>query len=199
MNGDYQSVAPAPLDLSTTNRGRRSAGSTPDCPSRNAGATGGSPAPPACAGTDSLEEKCLAARSVAVSAASDSHKRPADRSASELPFRKRRFLVEPETQRPSPSPLQRGDRFSPAEDKTLPGLTERVGIAPVTPRRLEGQGPDGYSICFLHPLSYGKHWWPTLILISLYNTLQIYCLNFSVLYKFWKYLTPKQKITPLGY
>ncbi|XP_059195560.1 B-cell lymphoma 3 protein homolog [Centropristis striata] len=164
MNSD---PATAPLDLRTTNRERGSR--TPDCKgrARDAGGTGGSPAPPACTGTDSLEIQCPAVRGAETG---PSRKRPADKSSSSLPFRKRPILVEPETQRQSPTQPENGDRFSPATDFTLPervaGRLERspeensrVGAAPVTPRLLEapGQSPHGYPFRFLHPIDYGQY------------------------------------------
>nr|XP_046254258.1 B-cell lymphoma 3 protein homolog [Scatophagus argus] len=174
MNGDHQSVAIAPLDLRTTNRERGSTGSRiPDGTSRvrEARVTGGSPAPPACTGTDSLEKCCPAARdALPGSATGASRKRPADNFSSNLPFRKRfqvssfnvsTLQVEPETQRQSPAPTQCRDRFSPAVDTDLTlrgdfaGRDERR-VAPVIPRLGEeaGQGPDGYPIRFL-PFAYG--------------------------------------------
>ncbi|XP_069559987.1 B-cell lymphoma 3 protein homolog [Brachyistius frenatus] len=174
MNGDYQSVATAPLDLRTTNRERGSGGSrTPDCKARarDARVISGSPATPACTGTDSFGIRCSAARSAPGSEATAACKRPADTSTLKLPFRKRPFPFEPETQRQSPAPSQSGDRFSPAEGQdfsfreNLPGRLERsaddgrVGVAPVTPRRVveAGQSPDGYPICFLQPFNYGQY------------------------------------------
>ncbi|XP_003458836.2 B-cell lymphoma 3 protein homolog [Oreochromis niloticus] len=148
MNGTHKSVAPVPLDLRTNIRARGNAGGTPACGSRDARVTGGSPAPPAFTGADSLDENCPTVRGVSVSPTSASRKRPADRSASQLPFRKRPIPVEPETKRLSPSKAEKEDRFSPPEDKTLADPVERVGIAPVTPRQLEGQIPNGYPICF---------------------------------------------------
>lgn len=157
MNGDHQSVAAAPLDLRTTNRERGSAGSrSPDCKGRvrDAGVTGGSPAHPACTGTDSLEIHCPGSET------GTSRKRPADKSSFRLPFRKRPIHVEPETQRQSPNPPHSGDRFSPAVDTDStfregfagrPSTDSRTGTTPVTPRRDEQsvQRPDGYPI-FLH-------------------------------------------------
>lgn len=172
MNGDHQSVATAPLDLRTTHRERRSAGSrTPDCNGRasDARVTGGSPAPPACTGTDSLEIHRPSVRNAAVSETDAPRKRPADKSSLKLPFRKRPFHVEPEIQRQSTAPPDSEDRFSPANDtvvtvESLSGHLERppdetrVGVAPVTPRRVEGTGQslDGYPVCFLPQFNYGK-------------------------------------------
>ncbi|XP_026225881.1 B-cell lymphoma 3 protein homolog [Anabas testudineus] len=180
MNGDHQSVATAPLDLRTTNRERGSAGSkTPDCKGRacNARVTGGSQAPPACTGTDSLEIHCDGVRNATGSETNVARKRPVDRSSSKLPFRKRPFYVEPETQRQSPAPPDSGDRFSPEEDTRLtvreslatglerPPYESRVGVTPVTPRTVEGTGQhiEGYPVCtFLPPFNYGHY--------------QVYCL-----------------------
>ncbi|XP_028280656.1 B-cell lymphoma 3 protein homolog [Parambassis ranga] len=166
MNGDHQSVATAPLDLRTTNRERGSAGArTPDCKSRSGDAcvTGVSPAPPACTGTDSLEIYGPVVRSSPGSDSSAARKRPTE--SSRLPFRKRRILVQPETQRQSPAPPESGDRVSPAEvtDVTLrESVTadeSRFAVAPVTPRRVEqtGQSADGYPICFWHPCNYSPY------------------------------------------
>lgn len=171
MNGTHKSVAPVPLDLRTNVRVRGNAGGTPACGSRDARVTGGSPAPPAFTGADSLDENCPTVRGVSVSPTSTSRKRPADRSASQLPFRKRPIPVEPETKRLSPSKAEREDRFSPPEDQTLADPVESVGIAPVTPRQLEGQIPNGYPICFF---PYGKPCWPTLSLILQYVVQQLY-------------------------
>ncbi|XP_031144766.1 B-cell lymphoma 3 protein homolog [Sander lucioperca] len=175
MNGDQQSVAAAPLDLRTTNRERGSAGSrTADCKGRakDARVTGGSPAPPACTGTDSLEIHCPTVRSSPGSeTGAASRKRPVDKSSFRLPFRKRPIPVEPETQRQSSAPPESGDRFSPVVDtdftsrESLDGRLgratdeSRVGTAPVTPRRVEeaGQSPDGYPICFFPSFDYGPY------------------------------------------
>lgn len=189
MNGDHQSVATAPLDLRTTNRERGSAGSkTPDCKGRacNARVTGGSQAPPACTGTDSLEIHCDGVRNATGSETNVARKRPVDRSSSKLPFRKRPFYVEPETQRQSPAPPDSGDRFSPEEDTRLtvreslatglerPPYESRVGVTPVTPRTVEGTGQhiEGYPVCtFLPPFNYGKRLWPTFSLLHHYHTM----------------------------
>lgn len=170
MNGDHQSVAAAPLDLRTSTRERGSTGSkSPDYKGRvrDARVSGGSPAPPACTGTDSLIH-CPAVRSAPSSEAGASRKRPADKNALRLPFRKRPIPVEPDTQTQSPAPPERVDCFSLAEDtdcrERLSSRLERaadesrIAVAPVTPRRVEeaGQGPDAHHIRFLHPFSYGK-------------------------------------------
>ncbi|XP_044064689.1 B-cell lymphoma 3 protein homolog [Siniperca chuatsi] len=165
MNGDHPSVATAPLDLRTTNRERGSAGSrTPDCKgrARDARVTGGSPAPPACTGTD---VRCPAVRGAPGSETGASLKRPADKSSSCLPFRKRPILFE--TQRQSPTPPESGDRVLPAVNTDITLRLERaanesrVSAALVTPRRVEeaGQSPDGYPIGlrFLHPFDYGPY------------------------------------------
>nr|WKF45146.1 B-cell lymphoma 3 protein isoform X2 [Epinephelus akaara] len=171
MNGDHPSVATAPLDLRTTNRERGSAGSrTPDCKScasRDARVTDGSPAPPTCTGTDSLEIHSPTVRSVPGSETGASRKRPADKSSSRLPFRKRPFVVEPETQRQSPAPSESADRFSPAPETDFTiqdgfaGRLERAADegrlgAAVIPRRVDeaAQSPDRYPIRFLHPFDY---------------------------------------------
>lgn len=173
MNGDHQSVATAPLDLRTTNRERGSAGSrTPDCKGRvrDARVTGGSPAPPACTGTDSLEIRCPSVRGTPGSESGAARKRPADKSSLRLPFRKRPILVEPETQTQSPAPPESVDRFSPAVDTDitiresfagrLGQATDesRVVAAQVTPRQVEeaGQSQDGYPISFMYPFDYGS-------------------------------------------
>lgn len=174
MNGDHQSVAAAPLDLRTTTRERGSTGSkSPDCKGRvrDAQVSGGSPAPPACTGTDSLIH-CPVVRSVPSSESGTSRKRPADKSALRLPFRKRPITVEPEpdTQTQSSAPTERVDRFSPAEDTDLlfrerssrrldrTADESRIAIAPAKHRRVEeaGQSSDGYHIRFFQPISYGK-------------------------------------------
>lgn len=172
MNGDHQTVATAPLDLRTRTRERGSDGSrTPDCrsPPRDELVTGGSPAPPASTGTDSLEVNCPTIRNAPSSETSAAHKRSADKPSNTLPFRKRRITVEPETQIQSPAPTENGHRFSPAEQSTdytsreiLPGRLERVavesrvGVAPRTPRLIEEpqQTPE-CSMCFRR-VNYGK-------------------------------------------
>lgn len=183
MNSDHQSVATAPLDLRTTTRERGSAGSRiPDCNGRasDAGVTGGSPAPPACTGTDSLELHCPSVKSASGSGTDASRKRPADNSSLKLPFRKRQFHVEPETQRNSPAPLDSGDRSSPADDtdqtvrESLAHRLERssepsrVGVTPVTPSKFEetGQSLDAYPVCFVPPFGYGKGFWVTFSLLG---------------------------------
>lgn len=168
MNGDHQSVATAPLDLRTTNRERGSAGSrTPDykgC-ARDARVTGGSPAPPACTGTDSLEIPCPTVRSSEADAA---RKRPADKSSLKLPFRKRQFHVEPETQRQPPAPAGSAHRVPPADGtetirESSAGRSERstgesrVSAAQVIHSFQEtGALSNGYPVCFLPPCNYGK-------------------------------------------
>lgn len=174
MNGDHRSVATAPLDLRTTNRERGSAGSrTPDCKgrARDARVTGGSPAPPACTGTDSLETHCSAVRSAPGSDTGAARKRSADKSSYRLPLRKRPILFEPDNQRRSPVPPESRDRFSPAVETDLTlqesfaGRLEtaadgsRVGAAPVIPRRIEEgrRSSDGFPIRCLHPFDYGLY------------------------------------------
>ncbi|KAM9353515.1 B-cell lymphoma 3 protein homolog [Symphorus nematophorus] len=159
MNGDHQSVAAAPLDLRTTNRERGSAAGsrTPDCKCRvrDARVSGGSPAPPACTGTDSLDRRCASGSETGAS-----RKRPADKSSLRLPFRKRPILVEPETQRQSPAPPESADRLSPAgeADFTLPDIfASRAAL--VTPRRDEEarQSPERYPIHLIRPFDYGHY------------------------------------------
>ncbi|XP_035527522.1 B-cell lymphoma 3 protein homolog [Morone saxatilis] len=167
MNGDHQSVGTAPLDLRTTNRERGSAGSrTTDCKGRvrDSRMTGGSPALSAYTGADS----CPAVTpGTSGSETGASRKRPADKSSSRLPFRKRPIPVE-ETQRQSPALPQSADRVSPAveADFTLresfadrAADESRIGAAPVTPRRDEEarQSPNGYPIRFLQPFDYSPY------------------------------------------
>lgn len=172
MNGDHQSVATAPLDLRTTNRERGCAGSrTPDCKSRtrDVRVTVGSPAPPACTGTDSLEIHSPTIRNVPGSESSVASKRSEDASSLKLPLRKRRIRVEPEPQRQSPAAAESGDRFSPVEDRDFrdslagrlkkPREESRVGVAPVTLRRTgdTGQTLHGYPRHIFHPFNYGHY------------------------------------------
>lgn len=158
MNGDHQSVATAPLDLRTTTRERGSVALTiPDCKSRasDAGVTRGSPAPPACTGTD----RANAFHGPDVRSAQDfdaggARKRPAGKSPHQLPFRKRPVRAEPETQRRSPAPADGGERSSSADDTDLTAqenVARRSERIPVTPRRFEetGQSLDGYPVCLL--------------------------------------------------
>ncbi|KAM7421200.1 hypothetical protein PAMA_015383 [Pampus argenteus] len=171
MNREHQTVATAPLDLRTTTRERGSTGSeTPYHTGRvrDASVSSGSPARPACTGADSMVIHCPVVRSAPSSETGGTRKRPADKSAFSLPFRKRPIPVESDTQTQSPAPAERGDRFSPAEDKNLAlqdSLSNRLEIAPdesrvvVLNRRVEegGQSPDRYRIPFLHPFSYGHY------------------------------------------
>ncbi|XP_071325726.1 B-cell lymphoma 3 protein homolog [Trachinotus anak] len=171
MNSDHQTVATAPLDLRTTYRERGSSGSrSPDCGVERS-RQGHSPAPPASTGTNSLEAHCPAVRSVPDSRTGVARKRPADSSSLKLPFRKRPILVEPEIQTQSPAPPENGDRLAPVEDTDLAcreslavrleraAEEHRVGVAPVTPRRIEEtqQSPDRCPIRLLHPIHYGHY------------------------------------------
>lgn len=199
MNGDHQSVATAPLDLRTTHRERGSSGSrTPDCKGRagDARVTGGSPAPPACTGTDSLEIHRPIVRNATVSETNAARKRPADKSSLKLPFRKRPFHVEPEVQSQSPAPPHSEDHFSPADDtevtvrESLAGRLERppdesrISVAPVTPMRVEGTGQslDGYPVCILSPYNYGKRFWPTFSLLHYYPAMSFFPPMFKCIY-----------------
>lgn len=176
MNGDQLSVATAPLDLSTGKHG--SAGSrTADCRGcgRDARATSGSPAAPACSGTVRLEIHSPADRSASspeAGTAGTTRKRPADKSVLRLPLRKRPIRVEPDIQTQSPVVPERGDRFPSAGDsdaplrESSPSHSERAGYrsrVDVVHRRVEeaGQAPDGYPIRVLQPLTYGKCCWPS--------------------------------------
>ncbi|XP_040901344.1 B-cell lymphoma 3 protein homolog [Toxotes jaculatrix] len=169
MNGDHQSVATAPLDLSTTNRERGSAGSrTPDCGLQRSRQVC-SPAPSVCTGTNSPVMRCPTVRTAPGSATGASRKRPADSSSLRLPLRKRPFPVELETQTQSPAPPESGDRLSPVKDFTITESfaggfdriagENRVGVAPVTPRWIlrTGQSPDTCPIGCLHPFNYGQY------------------------------------------
>lgn len=168
MSVDHQSVAAAPLDLSTTARGRRSAGDLAFC-AGDARATGGSPAPPASTGTDSS-----AVRRSPDAESTPLGKRTADSSPiktpSKLPFRKRTFPVEPEVQKPAaPISVASSSCSSPAEEqkvrKNAASRLERAAdesrfaVAPVTHRRTEqaAHSPEGYSCCILPIINYGKH------------------------------------------
>ncbi|XP_028985378.1 B-cell lymphoma 3 protein homolog [Betta splendens] len=171
MNGDHQTVATAPLDLRTSaTRERGSAGSAiPDCKSRasDAAVTGVSPAPPACTGTDrggALNGS--GARSAPDAAAGAARKRAAAKSPHQLPFRKRPFHAEPETQRRSPAPADGGDRSSPAgdTDRTVPTVDHRLERRPVTPRRFEERG-HALEVYPVRVMPYYSH----------YNTVQMYC------------------------
>lgn len=174
MNGEHQSVATAPLDLRTTNRDRRGAGSrSPDCGLETSRVVR-SPAPPASTATNGLEiVRCSAVRDAPNSRTGAANcKRPADSSSLKLPFRKRRILVETEIETQLPAPAESGDRLSPVEFReSNAGRLERaadehrVGAAPVTPRQIEEtqQSPDSCSIRILHPIHYGKRGCQTLI------------------------------------
>lgn len=167
MNGDHQRVATAPLDLRTTNRER----GTPDCNGRvrDARATGGSPAPSANTGTESLERHCTAVRGALPGSESvASRKRPADKSSLRLPLRKRPVPVEPETERQPVEPeIERAPTRPLSRDRFLPAYSsfrESFGIQPADESRLGpasvvGHGPGGYPIPFLYPLDYGKRSW----------------------------------------
>lgn len=173
MNGDHQSVATAPLDLRTSNRERGSAGSRTPGPTRDTCATSGSPAPPACTETDSLEKHSPMVRTVPGSDAGAARKRPADKCLHKsLPFRKRKITVEPEPQTRSPPPSQNPDRLSsgdtdltyqhrPVSHPERSPSQSGFGVALVTPRQGEEvrhQSPGGYghAIRFLHPV-YGQY------------------------------------------
>ncbi|XP_015228354.1 PREDICTED: B-cell lymphoma 3 protein-like [Cyprinodon variegatus] len=160
MSVDHQSVATAPLDLSTTGRGRRSGGDLTFCDG-DARASGGSPAPPASTGTDSS----VLHRSPDTDS-THSRKRTADgspiKSPSTLPFRKRHFLVEAEAQKPAPPAAAAEEqtvreparpRLGKAEDET------RFGVAPVTHRRTDqaAHSPEGYPCCILPLINYGHY------------------------------------------
>ncbi|XP_038124074.1 B-cell lymphoma 3 protein [Cyprinodon tularosa] len=157
MSVDHQSVATAPLDLSTTGRGRRSGGDLTFCDG-DARASGGSPAPPASTGTDSS-----VLRRSPDTDSTHSRKRTADgspiKSPSTLPFRKRHFLVEAETQKPAAAAEEQTvreparPRLGKAEDET------RFGVAPVTHRRTDqaAHSPEGYPCCILPLINYGHY------------------------------------------
>ncbi|XP_027865688.1 B-cell lymphoma 3 protein [Xiphophorus couchianus] len=168
MSVDHQSVAAAPLDLSTTARGRRNAGDLTFC-AGDARATGGSPAPPASTGTDSS-----AARRSPDAESTQLGKRAADSSPiktpSKLPFRKRTFPVEQEVQKPAaPISVASSPCSSPAEEqkvrKSAASRLERAAdesrfaVAPVTHRRTEqaAHSPEGYSCCILPIINYGHY------------------------------------------
>ncbi|KAM7383203.1 hypothetical protein PAMP_002874 [Pampus punctatissimus] len=157
MNREHQTVATAPLDLRTTTRERGSTGSeTPYHIGRvrDASVSSCSPAPPACTGAGSMGIQCPAFRSAPSSETGAAGKRPADKSALSLPFRKRPIPVEPDTQTQSPAPAEREDRFSPAEDTNLSNPLE---IAPGESKIVVIESPDTYHIPFLHPFSYGPY------------------------------------------
>ncbi|KAM9852458.1 B-cell lymphoma 3 protein homolog [Aulostomus maculatus] len=165
MNGDHESVATVPLDLSTTKRGDTGS-KTADCNScgRDARVTAETPASPACTETDSLEIRCP---SVVGSQAGAGRKRPADKSPFRLPFRKRPIPVEPETRTQSPAPPERGDRLPSAEDTDIPQqerlrlgrAAEEGSVALLTPSRVEGPGRciGGFPIPirFSHQFTHG--------------------------------------------
>ncbi|KAJ0065952.1 hypothetical protein NL108_000195 [Boleophthalmus pectinirostris] len=87
MNGEQHSLAAAPLDLRTTHRERGSSGPT----SPDSRVTGDSPAPPACTETDSLNKQVPIVKKESTGVC----KR--DNARQNLPFRKRKIPVEPET------------------------------------------------------------------------------------------------------
>ncbi|XP_072316501.1 B-cell lymphoma 3 protein homolog [Eucyclogobius newberryi] len=84
MNGEQHSLSAAPLDLRTTHRERGS--SSPDS------SVTGSPAPPACTETDSLDQHVPV-----VKKESSAECKRAEHATLKLPFRKRKIPVEPET------------------------------------------------------------------------------------------------------
>lgn len=168
MNGDYQSVATAPLDLRTTNRERGSSRArSPDCtgPVKDARGTSGSPAPPASTGTDSLQTSCPAVRDSLSLRNGAASKRQADDSFLRLPLRKRPYPAEPEPQSQSPAPLEIEDRFPSPLDRDFTSRVsrqERVAdvcriVGPLTPRWVgEARSPEGYHIRFLPQTDYGR-------------------------------------------
>ncbi|KAM6910437.1 B-cell lymphoma 3 protein homolog [Xenentodon cancila] len=150
MNSDHQSVASAPLDLSTTPRRNGCARSrTPElniCV-RDAQVIGVSPAPAACTVTGGLEVPCNSVRP----SSSDremARKRPADTSSLKLPFRKRKIPFEPESHIPAPALPVSAKHTSPAEDMysairestdvrlPRPEDANTAELPPVTPWRL---------------------------------------------------------------
>lgn len=186
MSVDHQSVATAPLDLSITARGQRSAGDLTFL-AGDARATGGSPAPPASTGTDSS----AAGRSPDTESTL-LRKRAADsspiKSPSKLPFRKRTFHVEPEvTPKPgAPTPATSAPSSSPAGEQKvresaafrLESATDesRIAVAPVTHRRTEraAHSPEGYSCCILPIINYGKRFCPTFTWLHFTSLISLY-------------------------
>lgn len=167
MNGDHQSTANAPLDLSTTARERASSDSsggsrTPDCGSQagDARVSGCSLAPPAC--TD-LGIHCLALNDAPDPKTNACRKRKVDASSFRLPFRKRPIPVEPERERESPPPgsVDRGSPTVTEESRVRGSLSaplERHAVAPASvPVRIGEPGLSGFPVRFLRPLSYGQY------------------------------------------
>lgn len=148
MNGDHQSAASAPIEDTGAHR---------SSPVINHCATGprvmgGSPAPPACTGTDGSGVHCPSVRASPDRETSPARKRPTDKISSKLPFRKRKIALEPDNQTPSVS----GERTSPAGDTNSAAQRsperpedEISIVAPVTPLR---QSPGTYP----WPPNYGK-------------------------------------------
>ncbi|KAJ0000018.1 hypothetical protein NQD34_011860 [Periophthalmus magnuspinnatus] len=110
MNGEQHSLAAAPLDLRTTHRERGSSGPT----SPDSLVTGGSPAPPACTETDSLDKQVIVVKK------ENSGVCKRDNARQNLPFRKRKIPVEPETH-------ENGD-FSPRAAQENEWTTGAAGV-----------------------------------------------------------------------
>ncbi|CAN9513791.1 unnamed protein product [Ophioblennius macclurei] len=151
MNGDHQSVATAPLDLSTSVRERASS-RNPDCRSQagDACASGCSPAPPACTGTDNLGIRTPEPKT------SGDRKRKAD--ASSLPFRKRPFRGEDERRKePLPAENSSGAADLKFRESLSSPVERRVVVSAPAPMQIEEArlSPNGYHIRFLHPFNYG--------------------------------------------
>lgn len=142
MNGDHQSLVPAPLDLRTTNRER----GTLNCRGR-------------------VRDAPPLAESGAV------RKRPADKPSSSLPFRKRPIHIEPDIQRQPATPEPSRHRVSPAGESAIrqgvagqSAADSRVAPASVIPFRNEDgrQHPAEYPVdCLTHAdyvntISYGR-------------------------------------------
>ncbi|KAM4735590.1 B-cell lymphoma 3 protein homolog [Anableps anableps] len=168
MSVDHQSVAAAPLDLSTTARGRRSAGDLTFC-AGDARATGGSPAPPASTGTGTSAVRRSPDKESTQLSKRAAHSSPI-KTPSKLPFRKRTFHVEPEVQNPAvPAPAASAPCSSPTEEqkvrKSVAGRLERsadksrLSVAPVTHRRTEqaAHSPEGYACCIVPIINYGHY------------------------------------------
>lgn len=135
MNGEQHSLAAAPLDLRTTLRERGSSGST----SPDTRVTGGSPAPPACTETDSLDKHIPEVKVESCGA----RKRACDKPALILPFRKRKITVE-QTENSDSSPPTAQD-------------TEWSMRAPVSARHVHDVNGYKPSVPIWHPFTpYGK-------------------------------------------
>ncbi|XP_019751660.1 B-cell lymphoma 3 protein [Hippocampus comes] len=150
MNGDGRSLAAAPLDLSTGQRGNTSSAAEPECGTcRKETVRSPAPTPPHTCGTFAAAPGCL-------------RKKPADKASLRLPFRKRPITVEPEERASGEAgPARCLSRTGEAADppprtRTAEG---RLAVARVT-RTHSDEAPRTFEVRPVHavpPLTYGHY------------------------------------------